>query len=79
MASYKHLRERLVVLMALRDNIFEQFGPLLLEALFDKMLDEHNELRTLLNKPPISKEAFLGSAHNHMAHLDLYEWMETEQ
>lgn len=64
--------------MALRDNVFEKFGPLLLEALFDKMLDEVNELRTAAGLPPRPKEQFLGSAHNHMNHLDDYDWMETK-
>ena len=62
--------------MALRDNVYKKFGPLLLEALIDKMLDEINELRTHAGKPPRPKEAFLGSAHNHMAHLTEYDWPE---
>lgn len=65
--------------MALRDNIFEQFGPLLLEALFDKMLEQHNEVRTRTGLPPIPKEAFLGSTHNHMNHLEPYDWMKGEE
>lgn len=61
--------------MALRDNVFEKFGPILLEALVDNMLEEINELRTHAGLPPRTKEAFLGSAHNHLNHLDLYDWM----
>lgn len=64
--------------MALRDNVYQKFGPILLEALFDKMLDEINELRTGAGLPPRPKESFLGSAHNHIAHLDLYDWMKEQ-
>lgn len=66
------------MVMALRDNVYEKFGPLLLEALFDKMLDEVNELRTNAGLPPRPKEAFLGSAHNSLAHLTEYDWMQEE-
>ncbi len=61
--------------MSLRDNVFEQFGPLLLEGLFDTMLDEINFLRTSAGLPVRTKEYFLGRAHNSLAHLDNYDWM----
>lgn len=64
--------------MALRDNVYEKFGPLLMEALFDTMLDEINELRTRAGLPIRPKEQFLGSAHNNMDHLEPYDWMEGE-
>ena len=59
--------------MAQRDEVYHKFGPLMLEALFDRMLEEVNELRTALNKPPRPKDAFLGSAHNNLAHLTPYD------
>lgn len=59
-----------------RDEVFERFGPILMEALFDKMLELHNELRTQAGLPLVPKAAFLGSAHNHLNHLDDYDWME---
>lgn len=65
----------MVVLMSVRDNVYEKFGPLILEALIDNLLEEINELRTALNLPPRTKEAFLGSAHNHLNHLPDYNWM----
>ncbi len=61
--------------MALRDSIYEQFGPLILEALVDNLLEEINELRTALGKPPRTKEGFLGSTNNHLDHLPEYNWM----
>lgn len=64
--------------MALRDNVYEKFGPLIIEALFDEVLQELNELRTRAGLPERPKAEFLGSAHNHLAHLLDYEWMSEE-
>lgn len=64
-----------VVTMAQRDEVYQKFGPLLIEALFDKMLEEINELRTNAGLPERPKDQFLGSAHNNLAHLDHYDWM----
>lgn len=64
--------------MALRDNVYKKFGPLILEALIDKLLEEINELRTGAGLPPRPKEQFLGSAHNNLAHLPDYDWMQDE-
>lgn len=68
----------MVVLMALRDNVYQQFGPLILEALIDNLLEQINILRFHAGLPEMPKEAFLGSAHNHLNHLDPYEWMPEE-
>lgn len=65
--------------MANRDNVYQKFGPLMIEALFDKMLEEVNELRTALNKPVRPKDAFLGSAHNNLSHLVPYDWMQEQE
>ena len=70
-----HDYKRLVVLMAQRDVTYHKFGPLLMEALFDTMLDEINELRVSLGKPPRTKAYFLGKSNNHQNHLQPYDWM----
>lgn len=62
--------------MALRDETYEKFGPLLLEGLFDAMLDEINFLRTAQSMPVRTKAYFLGRANNSLNHLDDYDWME---
>lgn len=62
--------------MALRDNTYAKFGPLLIEALFDTMLEEINFLRTELSLPVITKEHFLGRSNNNQAHLEPYDWMD---
>lgn len=68
----------MVVLMALRDVVYQKFGPLLMEALFDTMLEEVNELRALHGKQPRTKEYFLGKSNNHQNHLQHYDWMDEE-
>lgn len=64
--------------MSVRDEVFQQFGPLLTEALFLMWLDELNEIRTALGKQPRTKEYILGKCHNNLNHLDNYDWMEDE-
>lgn len=64
--------------MALRDVTYRKFGPLLMEALFDSMLDEINELRALHSKQPRTKAYFLGKSNNNQNHLEPYNWMEGE-
>lgn len=61
--------------MALRDVTYEKFGPLLMEALFDCMLDEINRLRAQLSLPQIPKAEFLGRSNNIQNHLTPYNWM----
>lgn len=62
--------------MAIRDDTYEEFGPMLLEALIDTMLDEINFLRTALDLPLRTKEYFLGRSNNNQDHLELYDWMD---
>lgn len=61
--------------MAVRDNVFEKFGPLLTEALFEAWLEALNEIRIDLDKQPLTKEHILGKVHNNLNHLDDYDWM----
>lgn len=66
----------MVVIMALRDNTYEKFSPLLMEALFDTILEEINILRAEAGLPERPKEQFLGSTNNNLNHLDDYDWMD---
>lgn len=63
-------------LMALRDETYQKFGPLLLEALIDSLLEEINELRVNAGLQPRTKAYFLGKSNNNQNHLDPYNWME---
>ncbi len=63
--------------MALRDVTYQKFGPLLIEALVDSLLEEINELRTKVGKPPRTKTDFLDKINNNQNHLAPYDWKET--
>lgn len=65
--------------MSLRDDTYIKFGPLLMEALFDTMLDEINFLRTANGLPVRTKEYFLGRSNNNQDHLEPYDWMKDEE
>lgn len=65
--------------MALRDNIFQQFGPKLTEAFFLALLRELNEVRTSIGKQPLTAEYLLGRLHNDLNHIDDYDWMNDEE
>lgn len=62
--------------MALRDITYQKFGPLLMEALFDAILEELNELRTQAGLPLRTKAYFLGKSNNIQNHLQPYDWMD---
>lgn len=64
--------------MALRDVTYHKFGPLLMEALFDTMLEEVNELRVKAGLQPRTKAYFLGKSNNIQSHLQPYDWMDEE-
>lgn len=62
--------------MAKRDELFRQFGPLLLEAITDFMLDNVNALRQEQGMPEITKDEYLEQLSNHLSELEPYDWME---
>lgn len=64
--------------MAQRDDTYQKFGPLLMEALTDCLLDEINELRINTGLPLITKDHFLGKSNNTQNHLPPYNWMNEE-
>ena len=62
--------------MAVRDEVFQQFGPLLLEAFFKAWLRELNEVRVSIGKQPLTEKYILGRLHNDLNHIDDYDWMK---
>lgn len=64
--------------MAKRDELFRQFGPLLIEAIVDFMLDNVNALRKEQGMPEISKDEYLDQLSNHLSELEPYDWMREE-
>lgn len=63
--------------MGLRDDLFQQFGPLLLEASLKIILDELNTLRAQHDLPPRTELQFYDQVTNHFSTLEPYEWMGT--
>lgn len=62
--------------MAKRDELFRKFGPLLLEAIVDFLLDNVNTLRRNQGMPEITKDEYLQLLLNHITELEPYDWME---
>ncbi len=61
--------------MASRENLFDKFGPKLLEAMFMVLLDEINDLRPGQGKPVITMQNIIDAASNHVTTLPDYTWM----
>ena len=66
----------MVAVMAKRDDLFQKFGPLLLEATLMIMLEETNRLRAKLGMPEVTKQDVLDQFNNHLSELEPYSWME---
>lgn len=64
--------------MATRETLFRQFGPLLIEAMFDFLLDNVNTLRVNQGMPPITKQEYIELLTNHLSELEPYDWMSEE-
>lgn len=62
--------------MPKRDELFRQFGPLLMEAITDFLLDNVNALRQKQGMPEITKDKYLTLLSNHITELPPYEWMQ---
>lgn len=62
--------------MSKRDDVFELFGPKLLEGFLQLIFDENNLLRTALNMPPRTKQQVYDEIMNHANSLADYTWME---
>lgn len=58
-----------------RDEIFEKFGPLLLEGCLRILLDEINTLRAAHGLSPRTEEQFYEQITNHQSTLEPYDWM----
>lgn len=61
--------------MPTRDELYRQFGPLLIEAITDYLLENINALRQEQGKPEITKDEFLNILSNHITELEQYDWM----
>lgn len=64
--------------MAQRDELFQQFGPILIEAFAILILDETNRIRQHIGMPQITKKQVLDEISNHTSKLEPYDWMEEQ-
>lgn len=58
-----------------RSEVFQMFGPKLLESLFELLFSETNELRTKVGLPPRTKEQVYEEIKNHVTSVPDYDWM----
>ena len=61
-----------------RDELMRSFGPILLEALVDLIMDEINILRTQHGFGARTKQQLLNGLETKLNGLDLYDWMNEE-
>lgn len=61
--------------MSERDDLFRKFGPKLLEATFDFILDNVNVLRQNQGMPVLTKDEYMILLSNHVTEIPDYEWM----
>lgn len=61
--------------MEKRDELFAKFGPILIEAIVDFVLDNVNTLRRNQGMKEITKDEYLTLLLNHITELPPYEWM----
>lgn len=64
--------------MAQRDDTFQKFGPILLEAACLVIVELQNELRRNQGMPEITEQDVLDLLNNHLAELEPYVWMQEE-
>lgn len=65
--------------MSQRDELFQKFGPILLEAIVRLCVDEANRVRDKIGMPAITKEMFYDEINNHLSELEPYDWMNPEE
>lgn len=68
----------MVAIMDKRSEVFQYFGPKLLEAFLELIFSENNELRTAAGLPPRTKLQIYDQITNHVTTLPNYDWMNQE-
>ena len=62
--------------MANRNDIYKQFGPMLLEAQMLVLLEQINQLRKEHSMPEITEQDLLNSLNNRLPELELYPFLQ---
>lgn len=61
--------------MADRNETFQKFGPILLEAACLVIVELQNELRRNQGMPEVTEQDILDNLNNHLNELQPYDWM----
>ena len=59
-----------------RDEIYQRFGPLMLEAIVRVIFSEINILRTRAGLEPRTLQQGIDALETHLGQLSKYQWME---
>lgn len=59
-----------------RNDTFQKFGPILLEAACLVIIDLQNELRRNQGMPEITEQDVIDLLNNHLGELEPYDWMK---
>lgn len=61
-----------------RNDTYQKFGPILLEAVCLVILDQINALRQEQGMPTITEQDIIDNLNNHLSSLQPYGWMDEE-
>ena len=64
--------------MIIKDKLYRKFGPKLIDALVQVILDEINLLRAELELSPRTGEQIIGAIINKLENISDYEWMNNQ-
>ena len=59
-----------------KDQLYHRFGPKLIDALTQVMLDEINRLRKEVGLPPRTSTQAVNAIANKLENIPDYEWMD---
>lgn len=59
-----------------REELYQKFGPVLLEAIVLVILEEINTLRLVANLPERTKQQMIDSIETKLGGLTIYDWMD---
>ncbi|GAI50523.1 unnamed protein product [marine sediment metagenome] len=64
--------------MSTRDDTFQKFGPILLEASILVQVELYNKLAKNQGMPEVTEQDLIDSLNNHLSELEPYTWMQEE-
>lgn len=61
-----------------RDELYRKFGPILMEATLQSLIEIINESRRAQGWPDIELQDVYDRVNNHITELEPYDWMSLE-